>query len=58
LVAKSKLPAKFVRQLSKNKLNSIPYFTRMIIVDRVGVEPTTSAKSKLCRISFVVQSYE
>jgi hypothetical protein len=28
---------------SKNKLNSMPYFTRLIKADYVGFEPTTSA---------------
>jgi hypothetical protein len=27
---------------NQNELNSIPYFTRLIKVDRVGFEPTTS----------------
>jgi hypothetical protein len=33
----------FVRYLPKNKLTSIPYFTRIKEMDRVGVEPTTAA---------------
>jgi hypothetical protein len=33
-----------VRQLLKNELKIMPYFTRLIKeMDRVGVEPTTSA---------------
>jgi hypothetical protein len=31
----------------KIKLKPIPYFTRLINVDRVGFEPTTSAMSRL-----------
>jgi hypothetical protein len=27
--------------MTENELNLIPYFTRLIIVDRVGFEPTT-----------------
>jgi hypothetical protein len=29
--------------ITLNKLNSMPYFTRLIKMDRVGFEPTTSA---------------
>jgi hypothetical protein len=39
--------------MTENELNLIPYFTRLIIVDRVGFEPTTSAHNVLY---FVVQS--
>jgi hypothetical protein len=33
---------------TKNKLNSITYSTRMIKMDRVGVESTTSATRFVC----------
>ena len=35
--------AEFVRHLIGSELNSIPYFTRVIKMDRVGFEPTTHA---------------
>jgi hypothetical protein len=37
----------FTGQLSKKKLNSIPYLTRIKEMDRVGVEPTTAAHKLL-----------
>src|SRR5918998_1004096 len=38
--------------LTKNKLKTIPYLTRMIKVDRVGFEPTTSAIQHVFYLSF------
>ena len=35
------LSAKFFRQPPNNKLKTIPYSTRLINIDQVGVEPTT-----------------
>jgi hypothetical protein len=34
---------RFCPPLTNNELHSMPYSTRMVKMDRVGVEPTTSA---------------
>jgi hypothetical protein len=38
--------------IPENKLKSMPYSTRLIIVDRVGFEPTTSARNWMI---FIIQ---
>jgi hypothetical protein len=47
----------FVLQLLKNKLNLIPYFPRLIKMDRVGFEPTTSAHKQLMSSIVYFHSY-
>jgi len=40
---------------TKNKLNSMTYFARMIKMDRVGFEPATAANKSVC-ISYITCS--
>jgi hypothetical protein len=37
--------------MTQNELNLIPYFTRLIKMDRVGFEPTTSAAAYVVVLS-------